>query len=163
MQRCIEERSFAIYDERGNQLRAAIDRMAAFDISFVPAERRGALTNSYKQARMTFARVAEVRKTEAALKVYIPKYEPTHRLVRKVQLQIREIDVDRDKLKQKIRRLSDTGGSAQTIRELRARQAALSAEKTRLEGRIPKVWKGARKQFLVLAKAERLADRKSVV
>ncbi len=56
--------------------------------------------------------------------------------------------------------MSNSGGSAQTIRELRARQTAMSAEKARLESRIPKEWKGARKQFQALAKAERFARLK---
>ena len=157
LQRCIEARSFAIYDERGNQLRAAIDRMANFDISFLPAERRGSLSNSFKQARMTFARVAEVRKADAALKAYIPKYQPQHRMVRKLQRQIREIDIISEKLQQVIRRLPNTGGNAQAIREMRARMAEIGAKKISLESQIPKSWKEARKRFLALAKTERFA------
>ena len=157
LQLCIEQRLFAIYDESGDRLRKATDRMANFDITFLPAEKRGALSNSYKQARMTFARVADVRKADAALKAYLPEYEPLHRLVRKVQLQIREIGVGRDRLEQRIRSLSDAGGNEREIRELRARLAPLGAEKSGLESRIPKGWKDARKRYLVLAKAERFA------
>ncbi|MHA1537824.1 MAG: TRAP transporter large permease subunit [Alphaproteobacteria bacterium] len=157
LQRCIEARSFVVYDATGNRLRAAIDRMAGFDITFIPAQPRGALANSFKQARMTFARVAAVRKAEAALKAYTPEYEPQHRVVRGIQRRIQEIDAGRERTEQEIRSLMNGGGEAEEVDALRVRLARMGAEKARIEKRIPKEWKGAHARFMVLAKAERLA------
>ena len=163
LQLCLEDYLFNAYDQRGDALRASIDKAKRLDISYLPDRRRRALTESFQSAEATFGLVTKVRETAAAVEAYVPDYRPIHRRVRALQSDIRGIDREVQELERERRRLDD--GQTEIAAELTKRIATLKDEKAAIEARIPTAWKDARKRFVDLSNAERrarLAYRRNV-
>ncbi|MEQ8701008.1 MAG: TRAP transporter large permease subunit [Bauldia litoralis] len=161
LQRCIEERNFTIYDQRGDELRAAITRASTMDLAILPPERRRDLTNAFRQALQTFPVVAEVRAAEAALQAYIPSYEPLHRRVRAIQREARGFEEEIKALEQRLQRLgNNTAVAGASADEVRRRIADLKARHQRTIATIPADWREARRKYVELAKKERFARLK---
>ena len=158
LQACIEERNFVLITEKRATLLAAIDRISKTDISYLPAERRGALSRAFKDARDTFARIGDVRAAEKAVGGYVPAYRPLHRKVRSINRQVLIIDEKLGEEAEDLRRLREADSpDRDAIADLEKDMAALQAEKKALLAQVPADWQARRKQFLDLAKKERLA------
>ena len=158
LQACIEERNFVLITENRAILQAAIDKVSKTDIAYLPAERRGTLNRAFKNARDTFARIGDVRAAEKAVGGYVPDYRPLHRKVRSINRQVLIIDEKLGEEAEDLRRLREADSpDRDAIADLERDMAALQAEKKALLAQVPADWQARRKQFLDLAKKERLA------
>ena len=158
LQACIEERNFVLMTEQRAALLAAIDKASKTDISYLPAERRRTLNRAFKDARDTFARIGDVRAAEKTVADYIPAYRPLHRKVRSINRQVLIIDGKLSQEAEDLRRLQNAERPDRAaIDDLTRDMAELQAEKKALLAQVPADWQVRRKQFLDLAKKERLA------
>jgi tripartite ATP-independent transporter DctM subunit len=158
LQRCIEARNFVIYDRDGKTIRAAITKMEKTDISYLPDERQGELKGALKNARRSFSRIAAIRKAEVALKAHIPSYEPIHRRVRFQQRQMKTIDKKLEDLKSNLQRATRAGAAGAVEKATTEKSIAeLTAKRAELAKNIPKDWRRTRRNYVTLAKRERLA------
>ncbi|MXW91977.1 MAG: TRAP transporter large permease subunit [Rhodospirillaceae bacterium] len=158
LQACIEERNFVLMTEQRAALVAAIDKASKTDISYLPAERRRTLNRAFKDARDTFARIGDVRAAEKTVADYIPTYRPLHRKVRSINRQVLIIDGKLSQEAEDLRRLQNAERPDRAaIDDLTRDMAELQAEKKALLAQVPADWQVRRKQFLDLAKKERLA------
>jgi len=166
LQACLEEYVFNIYDERGDSLRASIDNAAAMDLGLLPDKPRSSMAEGLKAARATFDLVAEVRAAEAALEAYLPEYEPLHRQVRRLQLEIHDLGEEMVTERSQFDRLARSGAAGpDDRRSLEDRIAALKSEQERLRAEIPPDWQEARKRYVDLSgevENARLAYRRNV-
>ena len=158
LQRCIEERNFAVIEKNAAVIRAAIDKASKTDLSYLPKERQNALNSGFKTARETFARIDAVQKAEKDLAAYIPGFRPMHRQVRTINRQIQIIDSKIKAQEDGRRRLQNANKPDQAaIAALNTKLAALNAKKQALKAKIPAGWTEQRKKYLALAKVERFA------
>ena len=158
LQRCIEERVFAFYDERGDELRESVRGARSLDLSSLPEHWRTRLDEHFDQVNATFALVEEVRRTQAGRAAYEPDYRPLHREVRGLQRRLRALDDERRELDQRRTRLVRGAGSDAEVREVSAQIAALEGEHAALAGAVPQEWEAARTKYAALLDAERKAQ-----
>ncbi len=160
LQHCLEEHVFAYYDANGGALRSAIDRAAALDTSYLPAELREQLDESFAEARSSIDLAGEVRAADAAVEAYLPAYRPLHVDVRRKQAEIRDLERALERLVQDRRRLArderatdaDRASVDRRIAEVEARKATVAAD-------IPAAWDGARARYVELADTRAKARR----
>ena len=154
LQHCLEEHVFAYYDANGDTLRAAIDRAAGLDTSYLPAGLQGELGESFAAARASLDLAGEVRATGAAVDAYLPEYRPLHVDVRRRQADLRDLEEELERLSRDRSRLSrnenatdaDLASADRRIAEIEARKAAVAAD-------VPAAWEGARARYVELADA----------
>ena len=160
LQHCLEEHVFAYYDTNGDALRAAIDRAAGLDMSYLPADLQGELGESFAAARASLELAGEVRAAEAAVDAYLPEYRPLHVDVRRKQADLRDLEEDLERLSRDRSRLSrnenatdaDRASVERRIAEVEARKAAIAAD-------VPAAWEGARARYVELADVRAKARR----
>ena len=129
LQRCIEDRVFTIYDERGGELLAGAERVRGLDLSVLPEDWRGRLDEHFEQVGATFALVDEARRAEAERAAYEPAYRPLHREVRNLEKALRKLDGELRELDKRRTLLERSGGSDADIQEVGQRIAAKEAER----------------------------------
>ena len=160
LQHCLEENVFAFYDTNGDELRAAIDRAAGLDTSYLPAEWSGKLGTSFAEARSSLELAGAIRAADAAVADYLPEYQPLHVEVRRKQADLRRLDRDLRRLGQERSRLShderatdaDHASVDRRFAETEARRAALAES-------IPDSWDGVRARYVELADVQTKARR----
>ncbi|MEL6170359.1 MAG: TRAP transporter large permease subunit, partial [Pseudomonadota bacterium] len=82
LQYCLEEFVHEEFRDNGDTIRAAIDRMAGVDISYLPEDLREELEDGIDSARETFDHMAEIRTVQDRLATGAVDYRPVHRIVR---------------------------------------------------------------------------------
>ncbi len=158
LQLCLENYVFDIYDREGNALRAAIDKAARLDISYLPDNRQTTLKESIAAARATFDYVEKIRAAEAKRAEYEPTYRPLHLEVRNIQKDMRKIDAELRELSKEYNRISrGENGDEKELKALQAEMEALKNEKATLAAGIPDNWEDAHKKYVSLDKAEKKA------
>ena len=133
LQHCLEEHVFTYYDTNGDQLRAAIDRTAGLDTSYLPDEWSGRLGTSFAEARSSLELAGAIRAADAAVDGYLPEYRPLHVEVRRKQADLRRLDRELQRLGQERSRLShdesatdaDHASVDRRFAEAEARRAAI--------------------------------------
>ena len=154
LQHCIEEMLFETYDARGGELRAAIAAARGLEFGYLPKQLRSALSDGLGKAEATFDRVAEVRRTGAALNAQADGFRPLHREVRAIQSDIAKIEAETKDLLTRISRIRDGDEKAVARRaSLEAKLAELGAERDDLEAAIPADWARESKAFTELLTA----------
>ena len=157
LQRCIEERVFAIYDERGADLLAGAESMRGLDLLALPEPWQDRLDEHFDQVGATLALVDEARRTEAERAAYEPDYRPLHREVRDIEKQIRKLDDDLRELDKRRTLLERSGGSDADIRAVEERIAAEQGERAALGATLPVEWEDSRGKYVALLEAEKKA------
>ncbi len=158
LQECLDGFLFEYYDENGDKLRAAVDKVRGIDISYLPEDRRNALAESYDKTLATFDLVSEVRKAEGAVNAYAPQYRPVHFEVRGLQSRMRAIDIMIEDLEREHVLLTRSEEPPQDrIDQIVQQIEAQKAEQTRLAESIPKDWDQTRKGYVDIANAEKRA------
>ena len=158
LQRCIEERVFAIYDEHGADLLAVAGNMRDLDLSALPEPWQDRLDEHFDQVRATLALVDEARRTEAERAAYEPDYRPPHREVRDIEKQIRKLDDDLRELDKRRILLERSGGSDADIHAVEERIAAKEGERAALAATLPAEWEDSRAKYVALLEAEKKAS-----
>ena len=166
LQLCIERDLFTAYDERGAELRSAIEAAAAMDASALPDKSRSSFEASLQAAAATFRLAQESRAATAALEAYAPDYRPLHREVRRTEAEIRKVDAQLEDLRNRLKLLTRDGRlDGPAGKETQTGIARAESRIEELQSRIPVEWSEARGRFDALASAEskaRLAYRRNV-
>ncbi len=158
LQECLDGFLFEYYDENGDKLRAAVDKMRGVDLSYLPEATRAELAESYDKVLATFGLVEEVRKAEAAVNKYKPEYRPVHFEVRSIQSRMRKIDDDLEELeKERVRLIRSEEPPEDRIEALKEKIEALKQDKVALFESVPKDWEKKRGDYTELANAEKRA------
>jgi tripartite ATP-independent transporter DctM subunit len=158
LQACLEENLFEFYDENGDRLRTAVDKMRGVNLSYLPETTQKELRESYDKVLATFGLVEEVRKAESAVAEYTPEYRPVHFEVRSIQSRMRKFDQNLEELnKERVRLVRSDEPPEERIEALKARIEALKRDKIALEESLPKGWEQKRKSYVGLANAEKRA------
>ncbi len=161
LQLCLEDYLFEQYDSNQTAIEAAIERVRAADMSFLPDEYQDRLNESYQQAGNTFQMVQNVREAESNLAAYSPEYRPLHHEVRQIQKDIRKLKDEVEELDQERQRLTFAEQVDQErIDAIVAQMARLEQQQQELQAGIPSAWEDANGRFEELAKAEKLARLK---
>ena len=103
LQHCIEQFVFVKFDENGDRIRSAIQAAKALPLKDLAPKTRRPIDESFSDAEATFANIAKVKETTAAVDAAAPAYSPLHRDVRAIERQVRQIDLE-------IRRVKREGG-----------------------------------------------------
>ena len=158
LQYCIEDMLFRKYDAEADRLRAAISEAVALDLSYLPENRRQAVTESFRKASSTFDNVARVRTAEADVTAFAPEYRPTHTATRRAQNDLRRIAERAAQKDDLLRRAArDGSGSDESLAELRSEIEELKAEARAIEATIPGNSEEQQKRYVALAGAEKQA------
>jgi len=160
LQSCVEEYLFDEYRAREDELRAAIERARAIDLSGLPGDMRDDLTEAFDEAESVFAHLDEIAAAEAEVEAATPDYRPLLEEVRRIKREIRKID-------QEIEETEDTLDGLRFVEnpdperapELEARIEELRAEREALEAAIPADWEERHRAFQALLRAETNARR----
>ncbi|MEM8698753.1 MAG: TRAP transporter large permease subunit [Pseudomonadota bacterium] len=142
------------FEERGDEIRAAIATARGLDISYLPEELRDELTGAFDKAEEAFGRIDDIENAKAAVAEKADAFRPLHSEVRQIQADMRRIDEDVEGLERDARRSED--GSARQI-QLTERAEALLEEKAALEALIPPEWEDQSTAFAQLTRAEQQA------
>ncbi|CAN0121008.1 unnamed protein product [Discosporangium mesarthrocarpum] len=163
---CIEDMLFKDYAARGDALRGAITAGQALDITYVPSRQRQKLERGFKNAEATFARVEDVKKTDAAVAAFAPGYAPVHHRARRIEASIRRVGAEAAKRDDDLRRETRGGGGDEAvIRGIRADIAELNRRADELRATLPADWAEQRKRYVALsgaAKKARVQYRRNV-
>ncbi|HKK50517.1 MAG TPA: TRAP transporter large permease subunit, partial [Myxococcota bacterium] len=160
LQSCVEEYLIERYDERGDEIMAAIDRAAGADYSALPEDSREDLEDAFEEARATFEHIAEIKAAQQAVEAAIPGYRPLHEQVRTIERDVRKIG----------ERLEEIGRELDNLRyaevpepeleaELRAEIERIEAERERLEASVPEDWEERHRVFEALLREQTNASR----
>ena len=160
LQHCLEEHVFTYYDTNGDELRAAIDRAAGLDTSYLPAEWSGRLGTSFAEARSSLELAGAIRAADAAVEGYLPEYRPLHVDVRRKQADLRKLDRELQRLGQERSRLShDESATDADHASVARRSAEAEARRAAIVEAIPDSWDGARARYVELADVQAKARR----
>ncbi len=158
LQMCMENIVFADYEQRGGELRTAIDKARAMDVSTLPKKLQTALKESFEKALDSFSLADKVKLAKAGQADYEPGYRPIHETTRRIQRKMLIIDGKLEEQEQTYRRLSNTVNvDAGGLEALKAKIQSHKESKQELEAQIPDGWESARKAFLEHTKAVKKA------
>ena len=157
LQRCIEERIFAIYDERGTDLLAGVGNIRGLDLSALPEPWQDRLDEHFDRVGATFALVDDARRTESGRAAYERDYRPLHREVRSLEKRIRKLDENLRELDKRRTLLERSGGSDADIRAVEERIAAEQGKRAALGATLPAEWGDSRGKYVALLAAEKKA------
>jgi tripartite ATP-independent transporter DctM subunit len=158
LQECLDSMLFEYYDDDGDKLRAAVEKIRGVDLSYLPDATRAELAESYGKVLATFGLVDEVRTAEAAVDAYKPEYRPVHFEVRSIQSQMRKMDGSLEELeKERVRLSRSEYPPKERIEALGERIEALKQDKVALSESIPQDWEQKRGSYTELANAEKRA------
>jgi hypothetical protein len=155
LQYCIEQYVSDQFEDRGDEVRAAITRARGLDLSPLPEALRKDLTESFKKAEAAFGMIAEVNKAEAAIDQRTRAYTPLHHRAREVEADIRRIEAELRQVQEDINRTREEETAQKQA--LDARRAALETERNRVRATLPAEWQNAQKEFKQLQLADRRA------
>ncbi|GAB4349984.1 MAG: hypothetical protein Kow006_12180 [Gammaproteobacteria bacterium] len=156
IQACLENYLFSYYDESGDELRSAISKMRAVDVSYLPDRPRKQLQESLDKAEATFDLVAKVHAAEAVTEEYAIDYRPLHRDARQLQREIRRMEKELEELERNFNWFSSSGDE-QRARRLKEKIERTRAERAALEVRIPEEWEEAHSRYKTIANEEKKA------
>ncbi len=165
LQLCMEESLFATYETQGDELRAAIEKARAMDITYLPDDLRKSLAESYESALNTFDLAEKTKSAQAAMFGYESEYKPLHRQVRQIQTEIRDIDEQIKDLRRDLSRHSRNNAPAEELAALGMKIEELKNYQAKLENNTPETWEEVHKRYTDLANEEkkaRLAYRRNV-
>ena len=157
LQLCMEENLFAFYDGQGEELRAAIEKARALDISYLPDDMQKSLSGSYELALETFDLATATKTAKAATLAYESEYRPIHIQARQIQSEVRSIDARIKTLRQELSRRSRNNAPAEELADRSKEIEELKNYQTELESSVPDAWEEAHKHYTDLAKEEKKA------
>jgi chromosome segregation ATPase len=158
LQLCLEQNVFEDYDNRKEEILAAVDRLRQTDYAWLPENYRSALDESLDGMSRVFDRVAEIRRAEQAVNDYAGEYKPLHDSVRRSQRTLHRIDREIEELEDRIEVLQEADEPDQRrIERLQSRIVDLKAEQRTLQQQIPEQWEEALDRYKSLTAAEKKA------
>ena len=153
LQYCIEEYTYAQFNENRAQFDSALTNARGLDLSLLPEDLAEDLAESYDAADTVIDLMAEVKAAEQAVIDNQARYRPVHTEVRRIQADIRKIDgdvADLELLRERVRGDNVDARKATLSERIDALQAQISA----LEETIPSEWEAENERHTALQKTE---------
>ncbi|MFT7212624.1 MAG: TRAP-type mannitol/chloroaromatic compound transport system permease large subunit, partial [Granulosicoccus sp.] len=139
LQYCIEEYTYDQFTENGDQYDAALAKVSELDLSLLPKKMAKDLQKSFDAAGGAIASLSAVKAAERAVIDNQDRYRPIHTKVRRIQSNLRKLDVNAEELRLRTNRLF--GENIDTRRAaLEVQIVDLEAQITSLEQTIPSEW-----------------------
>ena len=162
LQRCIEELTFPYYAEEERAIRGGVDSISKVNVEYLPEKYKKALNASQQQVLATFDLVEAVHQSDIQLKEFISGYEDLHHQVRRTESEIRKIDNDIYKLKQRKMLLerNEENFDPLIMNQIKESIKTFKGIKDELEKSIPSQWESERGKFEKLSKDSRSARQK---
>ena len=155
LQACLEDYLFDYYVEERDRIEGATAKLAALDLSALPAEIKRNLGQTVKGVSSIYTLVEDIRSAEAAVEAASVDYRPIHAEVRTLERDIRRNKKAIEKIKLEARGTDDPDEKAHYAEET----AELENEIADLMAEIPQEWKQVNKDYRKitgdLAKAQR--------
>ncbi|MBD3679697.1 MAG: TRAP transporter large permease subunit [Rhodobacteraceae bacterium] len=149
LQYCIEKYVSEEFDENGDSIRAAIEKAANLDLSYLPESIANDFGRGVSKAGEAMDGMAEIQELQVQLTEAAVDYRPLHRVVRRLQADANRIDVHISELQTRIRR--DNGDVA----KMEAEVADLKAEKEEILAQIPDTWEETQAVYGKITNADR--------
>ena len=162
LQQCIEEITFPFYEEHENEIRSGVDLISQINVDYLPEKYKNSLLSSQKLVLATFDLVKDIQQKDSQLEKFISGYENLHHKVRKIQVDIRNIEEDITKLKQRKMRLERNGmeNDPLVIKQISESIKTFEQMKVELLDSIPSQWETERGKFEILKKEARASRQK---
>ncbi|SVD64679.1 uncharacterized protein METZ01_LOCUS417533, partial [marine metagenome] len=162
LQQCIEEITFPFYEEHENEIRSGVDLISQINVDYLPEKYKNSLLSSQKLVLATFDLVKDIQQKDSQLEKFISGYENLHHKVRKIQVDIRNIEEDITKLKQRKMRLERNGmeNDPLVIKQISESIKTFEQMKVELLDSIPPQWETERGKFEILKKEARASRQK---
>ena len=155
LQACLEDYLFDYYVEERDRIEGATAKLAALDLSALPADIKRNLGQTVKGVSSIYTLVEDIRSAEAAVEAASVDYRPIHAEVRTLERDIRRNKKAIEKIKLEARGTDDPDEKAHYAEET----AELENEIADLMAEIPQEWKQVNKDYRKitgdLAKAQR--------
>ncbi len=149
LQFCVENYVAEEFDQNGDTIRAAIDKAAALDLSYIPEDLADDFADGIENAREAIPLMQQIEDLKVQMREAAVDYRPEHTFVRDLERDARRIDAILEDLKLRISRgFGDTEA-------LQARVAGLEAEKEALLAQIPESWADAQAEFGKITASDR--------
>ena len=150
LQYCIEQFVSEEFAENGDAIRSAIGDARKLDISYLPKRLKKKLAGSFDDADATFDGLAAVFSAEAIMNKAAVNYAPLHHKVRKVELDIKELEAEIKEAKRDLSRIRKSEEGQVLRNRLEGQIGANEKEITELQATIPAEWDEERKKFTEL-------------
>ncbi len=154
LQYCMENYVSEQFDENGTQIKSAIERIAATDISYLPKKTAKELGEGIELAAGSFSMMDTINTAAQAVEDAAGDYRPLHRNVRATEAKILEADHLIEEFETIARRAESGSEREQTAL---ARVAELKAGHDKLTASIPAEWDETYATFSKLTDAENKA------
>ncbi|MFK7859088.1 MAG: TRAP transporter large permease subunit [Granulosicoccus sp.] len=153
LQYCIEEYTYAQFNDNRTLFDTALSNAKALDLSSLPEKLAEELQESFESADEAIALLASAKAAEQAVIDNQERYRPIHTEVRRIQADIRKVD---DRIAVLETRLDRTRGEDAEARRvsLNERIEGLQAEISALEATIPAEWEAENQRHVELQQAE---------
>ncbi len=159
LQYCIEEYTFAQFSENRSRFDNTLATARGLDLSLLPEDTAEDLVESFDSADSAIGLLADAKAAEQAIIDNQERYRPVHTEVRRIQADIRKIDVDVAALE--LRRERIRGDDADDVEARKAvlseRIDVLQEQITSLEETIPTEWEAEYDRHTQLQNAEKQA------
>ncbi len=158
LQQCIEQDLFPYYGENRDSLTAAINKARGLDLTVLPEEYRTAMQDGFDKAALVFDKVAAAEASSATLEDFNEEFRPLHTQARRIQKGTRRLEDQLEEASKSLDRLqrSQTPNEARMV-ELESIIQTTEAEIADRQQTVPAQWEEQRKQYLELAKADKIA------
>ncbi|RVU86086.1 TRAP transporter large permease subunit [Leucothrix sargassi] len=160
LQYCLTDYVIEQYATNESKVRGAISTTQALNVSYLPDNLQRSFGESLSEAESSFALMAKTAEAREALEAYTPEYEPQHRLVRKIEADIKRYSSQIEEAEEAINGLQYASGDTTAEKaELEAAIEKYTAEKEALSETIPATWADARERFTELNQGLTKAQR----
>ncbi|MCP4077134.1 MAG: TRAP transporter large permease subunit [Gammaproteobacteria bacterium] len=161
IQLCMEDMVFTSYEKQKNEIETALKQVKKLDTAYFPDNYRHKLNEGFNDMGKVFELISQIEIAQKAYQHFVVEYEPLHREVRTVQRHIRKIGKKIDVLNDEIKQIEfSEHPDENAMAMLETRVEELKSDQQKLAENIPQQWKGAREQYLDLAKKEKIARSK---
>ncbi|MBV0911131.1 TRAP transporter large permease [Anianabacter salinae] len=151
LQYCIADYIHDEFEDRGDEISAAIERAQGLDVSYLPASLSRDWQEGLEKAAQAIPLMNEINEADLAMEQAAPEYRPVHTVVRRIERDMNRIN---DNLEEARTLLSRGFGDPD---RLEARIAEREQELAALEAQIPDDWLDTQAAFNELASADRRA------
>lgn len=150
LQICLEDYVLDEYTNSKAQIKSSIEKAQSLDISYLPKKVQTKFKESLTDANKGLELINTVVSSKASLNEFISGYKPLQQQVRRIKLNMKNIDKQVKRLEYKMEELATDD---KTFIAFEAQIKQLKADKLVLEKNIPDKWESQHKQYVTLDKA----------
>ncbi|PTW59439.1 tripartite ATP-independent transporter DctM subunit [Breoghania corrubedonensis] len=157
LQYCMEEWDRTQFADNGDTIRAAIATAKGLDLSVLPEDLRGDLSQAIGKAGEAMPAMDAIVAAQATTKTAAVDYRPLHDRVREIERDIRRLDKKIDAQELIVRRSGPTGIYSQAAGERAAQKIEdFKAQRAELNAQIPAEWKDKHTAFSKIQRQENI-------